>query len=238
LGGEDSETEIVFIRTHSTNQPFNKSTIQLSNTQLTPIPPYIVPMIAFLKGRFERKTPSFVHMDVNGVGYELQISLHTYSKIQDLEEGILQTHLLVREDAHLLFGFSETGEKEMFLQLIAISGIGANTARVMLSYMKPDELSRAIVQGNVKALEAIKGIGRKTAERIVVELRDKLARQPLDTGVNISGWKGNTLQSDALNALIALGINRQAADSAIQKVLETDPGAGVELLIKKALQIL
>ncbi|MFL5742430.1 MAG: Holliday junction branch migration protein RuvA [Flavisolibacter sp.] len=195
-------------------------------------------MIAFLKGRFDKKTPSYVHIDVNGVGYEVQISLHTYSRIQDLQEGILQTHLIVREDAHLLFGFFDLSEKEMFLQLIAISGIGANTARVMLSYMKPDELSRAIVQGNVKLLEGIKGIGKKTAERIVVELRDKLSKQPIDTALNISPWKGNTLHSDALNALIALGINRQAADTAIQKVLEKDPGIGVELLIKKALQIL
>jgi holliday junction DNA helicase RuvA len=195
-------------------------------------------MIAFLKGKFVRKTPSFVFVDVNGVGYEVQISLNTYSKIQDQEEGILQTHLIVREDAHLLFGFLDLAEKEMFLHLISISGIGANTARVMLSYMKPDELSRAIVQGNSRVLESIKGIGRKTAERIVVELRDKLAKQPVDSTVNISTWKGNTLQSDALNALIALGINRQAADKAVQKVLEQDPEIGVELLIKKALQIL
>ena len=195
-------------------------------------------MIGFLRGKFVRKTPSYVHFDVGGVGYEVQISLNTYSKIQDLEEGTLHTYLIVREDAHLLFGFFDLAEKEMFLQLIAISGIGANTARVMLSYMKPDELSRAIIQGNAKMLESIKGIGRKTAERIVVELRDKLAKQPVDTGANNSSWKGNTLQSDALNALIALGINRQAADQAIQKVLEQDTGIGVELLIKKALQIL
>jgi Holliday junction DNA helicase RuvA len=195
-------------------------------------------MIAFLRGRFVQKTPSYVFVEVNGVGYEVQISLNTYSRIQDLQEGILQTHLIVREDAHILFGFFDLAEKEMFLELIAISGIGANTARVMLSYMKPDELSRAIIQGNAKVLESIKGIGRKTAERIVVELRDKLARQPVDSTVNISTWKGNTLQSDALNALIALGINRQAADKAIQKVLEQNPETGVELLIKKALQIL
>ena len=195
-------------------------------------------MIAFLKGSFVRKTPSYIFIDVNGVGYDVQISLNTYSRIQDMEEGILQTHLIVREDAHILFGFFDLAEKEMFLQLIAISGIGANTARVMLSYMKPDELIRAIVQGNVKQLESIKGIGKKTAERIVVELRDKFAKQPVDTSVNISTWKGNTLQSDALNALIALGINRQAADQAIQKVLAQDPGIGVELLIKKSLQIL
>src|SRR5215211_4254974 len=142
-------------------------------------------MIAFLNGDFVKKTPSYVYVDVRGVGYEVQISLNTYSKINDLEKGMLLTHLIVREDAHILFGFSDAAEKEMFLQLIAISGVGANTARVMLSYMKPDELSRAIVQGNAKALEAIKGIGRKTAERIVVELRDKLARHPVESDVNI-----------------------------------------------------
>jgi Holliday junction DNA helicase RuvA len=195
-------------------------------------------MIAFLTGKFVKKTPSYVFVDVGGVGYEVQISLNTYSSLQDKESGTLQTHLIVREDAHILFGFGGLHEKEMFLQLIAISGIGANTARVMLSYMKPDELARAIIQGNVKALESIKGIGRKTAERIVVELRDKLAKQPIENDTNISSWKGNTLQTDALNALIALGINRQAADGAIQKVLSQDPTAGVELLIKKALQML
>ena len=195
-------------------------------------------MIAFLTGKFIKKTPSYVFIDVNGVGYEVQISLNTYSAIQDKETGSLQTHLIVREDAHLLFGFADGAEKEMFQQLIAISGIGANTARVMLSYMKPDELSRAIIQGNVKMLESIKGIGRKTAERIIVELRDKLARHPVEADTNISAWKGNTLHTDALNALIALGINRQAADNAIQKVLNQDPTAGVELLIKKALQML
>jgi len=195
-------------------------------------------MIAFLTGKYARKTPSYVLLDVNGVGYEVQISLNTYSAIQEKEEGTLLTHLIVREDAHILFGFADGAEKDMFVQLIAITGIGANTARVMLSYMKPEELSRAIIQGNAKALEAIKGIGRKTAERIVVELRDKLAKQPVEMDTNISPWKGNTLQNDALNALIALGISRQAADSAIQKVLNQDPTVGVELLIKKALQML
>ena len=195
-------------------------------------------MIAFLNGDFVKKTPSYVFVAVGGVGYEVQISLNTYSRIQDMDKGVLQTHFIVREDAHILFGFFDLAEKEMFLQLIAISGIGPNTGRVMLSYMRPDELSRAIVQGNVKALESIKGIGRKTAERIVVELRDKLAKQPIESDLNISSPKSNTLQSDALNALIALGINRQAADQAIQKVLAQEPGAGVELLIKKALQIL
>lgn len=193
-------------------------------------------MIAFLKGNFVNKTPSHVYVDVNGVGYEVNISLNTFSHIQNMENGTLLTHLLIREDAQILFGFYDLAEKDMFLQLIGVSGVGASTARVMLSYMKPEELSRAIAQGNHRALEAIKGIGKKTAERIVVELRDKLAKQPLES--NISPWKSNTLQTDALNALIALGINRQAADGAIQKVLDKEPDLGVEALIKKALQSL
>ncbi len=179
-----------------------------------------------------------MHIDVGGVGYEVQISLNTYSRISDQESGTLQTHLIVREDAQILFGFWDGAEKEMFLHLIGVSGIGANTARVMLSYMKPDDVSRAILTGNVKLLESIKGIGKKTAERVILELRDKLSKQPVDAGLNISAGPGNTLQADALNALIALGINRGAADMAIQKVLEKDSEATVETLIKKALQII
>ena len=175
-------------------------------------------MIAYLKGDFVHKSPASVQVDVNGVGYEVQISLNTYSKIQNLEKGILYTHLLIREDAHILFGFFEVAEKEMFQQLISVSGIGASTARVMLSYMKPEELARAIIHGDVRTLEGIKGIGKKTAERMVLELRDKLAKQPLET--NISPMKNNTLHQDALNALTALGINRLAAEQALNKVLD------------------
>lgn len=200
---------------------------------------YFALMIAYLKGAFAKKTPAAVIVDVGGVGYDVQISLNTYSKIQNLESGVLQTHLLVREDAQILYGFFDVAEKELFLMLIAVSGIGAGTARMMLSYMKPDEISRAIVQGNTKLLESIKGIGKKTAERVVLELRDKLSKQPLETtDINISPWKGNSLQADALEALIALGINRQAADAAVQKVLKTEDGLSVEAIIKKALQSL
>jgi Holliday junction DNA helicase RuvA len=164
----------------------------------------------------------------------VQISLNTYSNIQDKEKGTLLTHLLVREDAHILFGFSDAAEKEMFLFLISVSGVGASTARIMLSSMKPEEVSRAILQGNSRQLESVKGIGKKTAERIVLELRDKLGKQP--AGTNISPLQSNSLQVDALNALIALGINRQAAESTLQKVLLQFPGLSVEELIKKALQ--
>jgi holliday junction DNA helicase RuvA len=193
-------------------------------------------MIAFLRGSFVKKSPAVIHVDVNGIGYEVNISLHTYSRLENLDEGNLFTHLLVREDAHILYGFFDLAEKELFLQLINVSGVGASTARVMLSYMKPDEIIRAIVQGNARQLEGIKGIGKKSAERIVLELRDKLSKLPIDT--NISSFKSNSLPNDALNALIALGINRQAADAAISKVMEQHPELGVEALIKKALQTL
>lgn len=193
-------------------------------------------MIAFLKGDFVNKTPAAVWIDVNGIGYEVQISLNTFSKIQHLDKGQLHTSLLIREDAHILYGFFDLAEKEMFLQLINVSGIGASTARMMLSYMKPDELARAIVQGEVRTLENIKGIGKKTAERIVVELKDKLVKHTLET--NIPAMKHNTLHSDALNALLALGINRQAAEQAIQKTLAQQSGLPLEELIKKALRTL
>jgi Holliday junction DNA helicase RuvA len=193
-------------------------------------------MISYLKGEFVVKSPAVVQVEVNGVGYEVQISLNTYSKIQQADKGMLYTHLLIREDAHILFGFYDLAEKEMFQHLLNVSGIGASTARVMLSYMKPDELARAIIQGDTRTLEGIKGIGKKTAERMVVELRDKLAKQPLES--NISPMKNNSLHQDALNALTALGINRNAASMAIEKTLAENPVIPVEELIKKALRTL
>ncbi len=193
-------------------------------------------MIAFLKGEFVHKSPAMVQVEVSGVGYEVQISLHTYSRIRNLDKGLLHTHLLIREDAHLLFGFFDLAEKEMFLQLISVSGIGATTARVMLSYMKPDELASAIISGDTRSLEGIKGIGKKTAERMVLELRDKLAKHPIES--NISPMKNNTLQQDALNALTALGISRQAAGQALEKAMAVNPSLSVEELIKKALRTL
>lgn len=177
-----------------------------------------------------------MQVEVNGVGYEVQISLHTFSRIQHLEKGLLYTHLLVREDAHILYGFFDPAEKEMFLHLLGVSGIGASTARVMLSYMKPDDLAKAIIQADTRALEGIKGIGKKTAERMVLELRDKLGKTASES--NILPLRNNTLHQDALNALTALGINRQAASQAIEKTLAANPNMPVEELIKKALRTL
>ena len=192
-------------------------------------------MYAYLQGNFTYKNPAQVYIDVNGVGYEVNISLNTYSHIQNLEKGKLYIHLQVKEDGHTLFGFFEKAEKEMFLMLTGVSGIGAATGRMMLSSLKPEEVSRAIVQGNVKLLESIKGIGKKTAERLVLELRDKVAKQT--DHLNLSAPAGNILEQDALNALISLGISRQQADQAIQKIILTEnPSLPLEDLIKKALK--
>jgi Holliday junction DNA helicase RuvA len=195
-------------------------------------------MIAFLEGVFAYKSPALVHIDVGGVGYELQISLSTYSRIEHLDRGRLLTHLHIREDAHVLYGFFDRTEKNLFLQLVSVSGVGAATARMMLSSMPPEEIVRAIQQGNTRQLESIKGIGKKSAERIILELRDKMIKVNLETP-NISSPTSNTLEQDALNALVTLGIARPAAENAIRKVLKEGPGPDkIEDIIKKALKIL
>ncbi|HNC38089.1 MAG TPA: Holliday junction branch migration protein RuvA [Chitinophagaceae bacterium] len=193
-------------------------------------------MIAFFRGAVVSKTPATVIVEVNGVGYEVQISLNTYSKVQDLDKGLLYTSLIIREDAHILFGFFDLAEKEMFHHLLSVSGIGATTARVMLSYMKPDDLAKAIVQSDLRTLEGIKGIGKKSAERMVLELKDKLIKHPVES--NNLPLKNNTLHQDALNALMALGINRQAASNALEKVMAAESNLSVEELIKKTLRTL
>ena len=192
-------------------------------------------MIAFLQGNFVRKTPALVHIEVNGIGYELHISLNTYSSIANKERGKLHTYFHVREDAQLLYGFHDEDEKEMFVHLISVSGVGASTARMMLSSMKPVEISKAITQGNSRILESIKGIGKKSAERIVLELRDKMAKTSFET--NNEPLISNTLEQDALNALIALGIARNNGEQAIAKVRKSNPELQkIEEIIKQALK--
>ena len=194
-------------------------------------------MFAFLKGEFVHKSPAMVQVDVNGVGYEVQISLNTYSRIQGLERGMLLTHLQIQEDKHTLFGFYEPAEKEMFLQLLSVGGVGAATARMMLSSLRPEEISRAILQGNTKMLESIKGIGKKSAERIILELKDKVGKGGQES--NISPVLSNSLEQDALNALISLGIARNTGEQAIKKVVTAEPELKqVEDIIKKALKLL
>ena len=192
-------------------------------------------MIAFIRGNFVHKTPAVVWIEANGVGYELHISLHTYSSIQSLDKGQLFTYFQVKEDGQTLYGFHDIQEKELFVQLISVSGVGAATARMMLSSMRPEEIVKAIVQSNSRQLETIKGIGKKSAERIVLELKDKLAKNPYHS--NISPLINNTLEQDALNALVALGIARQTGELAVQRVLKAQPELSkVEDIIKNALK--
>lgn len=192
-------------------------------------------MIAFVRGHFAVKTPARIVVDVNGVGYELQVSLNTYSSIVNKDSGQLFTYLHITENAQTLFGFAEIAEKEMFLHLISVSGVGAATARMMLSGMKPDEIARAIVQGNTKQLEAIKGIGKKSAERLIVELRDKLGKHPLDSAVSVAGFQA--VDADAVTALIALGIGRAMAEQAVKKTTAAlGDNASLEDIIKQALK--
>lgn len=192
-------------------------------------------MISYLSGKFTYKNPTVVYIDVHGVGYDVNISLNTYSQIQHLTEGKLYTYLQVKEDSHTLFGFFDAMEKEMFIMLISVSGVGAATARMMLSNMKPDEITAAIMQNNARLLEGVKGIGRKTAERLILELRDKVSKMNT-TAIGIQSH-GNTLEQDALNALVALGINRQAGEQAIKKTTISDSTiTTLEDLIKKALK--
>ncbi|MEO6684252.1 MAG: Holliday junction branch migration protein RuvA [Ginsengibacter sp.] len=192
-------------------------------------------MIAYLSGKYSYKNPAMVYMDVNGVGYEVIISLNTYSRIQDLKEGKLYTHLQVKEDSHTLYGFFDAVEKEMFMLLISVSGVGAATARMMLSGLRPEEISNAIASNDTRLLQGVKGIGKKTAERLVLELRDKVSK--LSTGVPGIQYVGNTLEQDALNALMALGISRPLGEQAIKKILLADPAINhLETLIKKALK--
>ncbi|MBS1497246.1 MAG: Holliday junction branch migration protein RuvA [Bacteroidetes bacterium] len=192
-------------------------------------------MYAYLEGIFSYKSPAQVFVDVNGIGYEVNISLNTYSAIQSLDKGRLYTHLQVKEDAHTLYGFFDKQEKEIFLLLISVSGVGASTARMMLSSLKADEVSQAILQGNVRILESVKGIGKKTAERLVLELKDKMNKH-LPVG-ELMPALGNRLEADALTALTALGISRQQAEQSIRKIMQAEPGINIlEDLIKKALK--
>lgn len=196
-------------------------------------------MIAFLQGNFVQLTPAKLIIDVGGVGYEVNISLNTYEAISKKEKGLLHTYLHITENSQVLFGFHEQQEKDLFLHLISVSGVGASTARMMLSGMQPHEIIRAIVQGDARQLEQIKGIGKKSAERLVLELKDKLAKMPaqLSTAMSGSTFVKSTPQQDAVQALVSLGIQKAVAEKAIEKTLVAE-GADIslELLIKQALK--
>lgn len=193
-------------------------------------------MYAYLNGPFTFKSPALIHIDINGIGFEVNISLHTYASIQDKTSGKIYTWLQVKEDGNVLFGFADPAEKEIFLQLISVSGVGAATARMMLSYIRPEEVAKAIQQGNVKLLESVKGIGKKTAERLVLELRDKIAKwTSVSVGQEVT--VANSQQHDAVQALTALGIAKNMAEQAVQKIIKQEPQINqLEDLIKKALK--
>lgn len=195
-------------------------------------------MISFLKGRLVQKDPTHVVIDVNGVGYHLSISLQTFAEIKDQENILIHTHLAIREDAHLLYGFSTEAEKKLFQQLISVNGIGPSTAIVMLSFLSSEELKQAIVQEDVTTLQRIKGIGGKTAQRVIIELKDKLRKDLSEEAVQgIPGLKHNTLRSEALSALITLGITKSAAEKSVDTVLKKSGNTlTLEDLVKQALK--
>jgi Holliday junction DNA helicase RuvA len=193
-------------------------------------------MIAFLKGKLVHKEPSHVIVEVNGVGYQVNISLHTYSEIKDREDIRLSTYLQVREDAHILYGFSSPAEKAMFQNLISVNGVGPGTAMVVLSYLPPAELRAAIVREEVNTLQAVKGIGGKTAQRIILELKDKLRKEPLEETGGFPGSGHNTMRQEALTALLTLGINKTAAEKSVDTVLKKSDSLTLEELVKQALK--
>jgi Holliday junction DNA helicase RuvA len=192
-------------------------------------------MFAYLEGDLAYKSPSLLYLSVNGVGYEVNITLQTYAKIQQLDKCRLFTHLQVREDAWVLYGFAEEEERATFRQLLGINGVGAATSRIILSSLTPEELERAVATDDIKTLERVKGIGAKTAQRIVLELKGKLI-----SGKNIGGLTAsahNTTKDDALIALVNLGINKSVAEGAIRKIKDSSE-LSVEDLIKQALRAL
>jgi len=192
-------------------------------------------MFAYIEGDLTYKSPSLIYLSVNGVGYEVHITLQSFSKIQHLDKCRLYTHLQVREDAWVLYGFADEQERETFRQLLSISGVGAATARLILSSLKPEELSRIIATEDVTNLQKVKGIGAKTAQRIILELKGKLQVMPQDA--TIAGYRHNTIENDALFALVNLGISKAAAQTAIGKI-ENAGSMSVEDIIKNALRLL
>lgn len=191
-------------------------------------------MIAQIKGRLIEKTPTYVVIDCNGVGYELKISLNTYSKLGESEVCSLFTHFVVREDAQLLYGFKETSERELFRLLISVSGVGSATAMMILSSLSPDETKQAILTNDVNTLKSVKGIGAKSAERIIIDLRDKIGK--VDSATTISLSINNTVKEEALSALVMLGFGKNPAEKALNKIMTTEEDMTVEELIKRALK--
>jgi len=190
-------------------------------------------MITQLIGRMVEKTPTQVVIDCHGVGYAVHISLHTYSQIGKEENVKLFTHLQIREDAHTLYGFFTPMERSVFQLLISVSGIGANTARMMLSSLEPQQIQRAIVSEDLATIKSVKGIGLKTAQRVLIELKDKMMH--LFDGEEIQSFTNNTIKEEALSALEVLGYSRKQSERVIDNAIQSSPESSVEELIKVAL---
>ena len=190
-------------------------------------------MITQIRGRVVEKSPTNVVVDCNGIGYEVNISLYTFSQLTDDENIQLFTHLQVKEDSHTLFGFRTTLERAVFRLLISVSGIGTSTARTMLSSLQPAEIQQAIVNEDVAKIQGVKGIGLKTAQRVIIDLKDKIVSL---YGIDeIPGIKSNTIKDETLSALQVLGYTRKASEKVVDNIIQSAPESSVEELIKAAL---
>jgi Holliday junction DNA helicase RuvA len=192
-------------------------------------------MFDFFEGKFVEITPSYIVVNCNGIGYKIEISLNSYTVFKDKSEGRVLAHLIVREDAHLLFGFESEKERQLFKYLISVNGVGANTARMILSSLNCDELIEAVVNENVSAIKSVKGIGIKTAQRIIIDLKDNLSKFEI---VKSESVFSNKNREEALLALQTLGFNKPVIEKTLDKILKTDASLGVEELIRQALKVL
>ena len=191
-------------------------------------------MITHIKGKLIEKNPSFVIIDCNGVGYLLRISLQTFSKLSDDEQCMLFSHLAIKEDSQTLYGFFDKNERELFRQLISVSGVGPNTAQMILSSLTPQEIQQSILTENVILLKGVKGIGGKTAQRIILDLKDKIAKIGITT--NSSSNSYNTIREEALSALTMLGFSKSSMQKFVDDVLQDDCNIEVEELVKQVLK--
>lgn len=195
-------------------------------------------MYAHFFGKLSSINPTMVVVDCNGVGYELHISLYTFGHLKDLKEARVFAHLAVKEDAHTLYGFFEESERHLFRQLISVQGIGASIARMILSSIQPNELISAIIQGNVALLKGVKGVGPKSAQRIVLELQDKMQKQDMEANYSLGFASGNRNKEEAVSALLMLGFAKTAVEKVVSKVLDgaSDGELQLEEIIKRALK--
>lgn len=193
-------------------------------------------MISYIKGEITFKNPTFLVVEVAGIGYHVNISLYTYAKVEALEKIKILTHQVIKEDSHTLYGFADSDERSLFRNLISVSGIGPSTAQVVLSSLNPEEVRAAIIGENVPAFKAVKGIGPKTAKRLILDLKDKLLKESDGAPISIAAVD-NTLREEALSALVALGFARISVQKALNKIIKSQPGIRkVEDLIKLALR--